>query len=586
MPVHEVVRVFRCPLVTTASSELVLERNAGAARWGFNFAHALMLAQWQAFDARKQAAAEALSGMDGEAIVGRLGKAERQELYARARQAVSRENAVLTADLKVWDEHRRRVVHKGKPCLEPGEEPGEDGSDLQRRLFRRRVELARLQAADPAAYAAERKRELAQVRPRVTELKKDLAGWGAYRPGAFDVQAFWTASRDLPREEGGCPWWREVALRSIVCGFDRADTAWKNWMSSASGARKGRRVGMPQFKKKGRARDSFTLPNTARSTVFLDTPRRLRLSGVGEFRLAQSAKPLLRLVNRGKAEITSVTVVRGGHRWYASLVCKVQQNLLSRPTARQRTAGLVAVDLGVQPLAVLSAPLDPADPASAVIPAMKPWHTAQDRLTRAQRALSRTRRGSKRRRRAARQVGRIHHLIGERRASYLHGVSKRLATGAQYLAIEDLDLLGLTASARGTIEEPGTGVKIKSQFNRHLLDAGLGELRRQLEYKTMWYGSTLIVLDKGEPTASKCSKCGKRNPSSTPSDKRFTCPHCGHDVSRRDNSARSIHQAARRQLTTSVAPGTGDTQNALRDGDQLTAGNGSSPPPTTSPLPP
>ncbi|MEU2517112.1 RNA-guided endonuclease InsQ/TnpB family protein, partial [Streptomyces syringium] len=316
------------------------------------------------------------------------------------------------------------------------------------------------------------------------------------------------------------------------------------------------------------------LPNAARSVVFLDTVRRLRLAGVGEFRLAQSARPLLRLLSRGKAEITSVTVVRGGHRWYASLVCKVQQRVPSRPTARQRAAGLLAVDLGSQPLAVLSAPLDSADPASAVIPSMKPWHADRDRLTRAQRKLSRTRRGSKRRRKAARQVGRIHHLIAERRASYLHGVSKRLAAGAQYIAIEDLDLVGLTASAKGTLETPGTNVKVKARFNRHLLDSGLGELRRQLAYKTLWYGSSLVVLERGEPTASKCSKCGKRNPSSKPSDQRFTCLHCGHDVSRRENSVRSIYQAARRQLTTSVAPGTEETQNALRDGNQPPAGNG------------
>ncbi|WP_338933149.1 transposase [Streptomyces netropsis] len=361
-----------------------------------------------------------MSGLDSEAIIGQLGKAERLELYARAKRAVTRENAVLTADLKVWDEHRRRVVHKGRPVLEAGEEPREDACDLQRRLYRRRVELAGLQAADPAAYAAEKKRELESVRPHVTGLKKQLADRGAYRPGAFDVQAFWTASRDLPAEEGGCPWWREVALRSIVCGFDRADTAWKNWMASASGTRKGRRVSMPRFKRKGRTRDSFTLPNTTRSVVFLDITRRLRLAGVGEFRLAQSAKSLVRLISRGRAEITSVTVVRGGHRWYASLVCKVQQNLPDKPTARQRTAGLVAVDLGVQPLAVLSAPLVPAAPASAVIPAMKPWHAGRDRLTRAQRTLSRTQRGSKRRRKAARKVAKLHHLISERRASFLH----------------------------------------------------------------------------------------------------------------------------------------------------------------------
>ncbi|WKK24089.1 RNA-guided endonuclease TnpB family protein [Streptomyces olivoreticuli] len=586
MPVQETVRVFRYPLVTTASSEQDLERHAGAARWAYNFAHAKLLAQWRAFDARKLSAAEALSGLDTEAIVDQLSKAERRQLFATARQAVTRENTTLTADLKVLDEHRRRVLHKGKPHLDPGDEPGGDASGMARRLYQRRHELAALQEADPAGYAAAKKRELESVRPRVTELKTTLAAQGAYRPGAFDIQNFWTGARDLPRTEGGSPWWREVAQRVFACGFDRADTAWKNWMKSASGARKGPRMGMPRFKKKGKARDSFALPNAARNIIFLDTARRLRVAGVGTYRLAQSAKPLLRMITKDQAEITSVTITRGGHRWYASLVCTVQQNIPARPTQRQRAAGLIAADLGSQPLAVLSAPLDPADSTSSTVPSMKPLHADWDRLTRAQRKLSRTKRGSKRRRRAARRVGKLHHVIAERRASFLHGVSKRLAVGAQHIAIENLDLLGLTASAKGTVEEPGTDVKVTSQFNRHLLDSGLGELRRQLAYKTPWYGSTLIVLDKGEPTASKCSKCSERNPSSKPSDKRFTCRHCGLDVSRRDNSVHSIYKAARKQLTTSVAPGRGDTQNALRGGDQPTTGNGGGPPPLKRPPPP
>ncbi|MEU2517138.1 RNA-guided endonuclease InsQ/TnpB family protein, partial [Streptomyces syringium] len=381
-----------------------------------------------------------------------MGKSERRALYAEAKQRVKAENSAWCADLAVWDEHRRLVVHKGKPLLDPGPVAGEDASDLARRLYARRRFLVALQVSDPVEYAAEKKAELARMRPRVLALKEEVAARGAYRPGAYDIQAMRMTRRDLPGEEGGCPWWPEVARGAFLCGFDRADKAWKNWMTSAADTCKGVRMGMPRFKKKGKATDSFTLANPARSVIHLDSTRRLRLAGVGSF---QSAKPLWRLLAKGKAEITSVTVKRGGHRWYASLVCTVQQYIPDRLTSRQRTAGLIAADLGSQPLAVLSAPLDPADPHSNTIAAAKPYHTAERQLLRAQRALSRTQRGSKNRRKAARKLGKLHHQIAQRRQSHLHTVSKSLVTHAAVIAIGHLDLPRLTASARGTLEMPG-----------------------------------------------------------------------------------------------------------------------------------
>ena len=48
--------------------------------------------------------------------------------------------------------------------------------------------------------------------------------------------------------------------------------------------------------------------------------------------------------------------------------------------------------------------------------------------------------------------------------------------------------------------------------NRHLArviaDAGLAEVRRQLSYKTTWYGSRLVVADRFYPSSKTCSACG------------------------------------------------------------------------------
>jgi putative transposase len=41
----------------------------------------------------------------------------------------------------------------------------------------------------------------------------------------------------------------------------------------------------------------------------------------------------------------------------------------------------------------------------------------------------------------------------------------------------------MSASAAGTVENPGKNVKAKSGLNRAILDQGFYEFRRQLDYK-------------------------------------------------------------------------------------------------------
>lgn len=366
---------------------------------------------------------------------------------------------------------------------------------------------------------------------------------------------------------GACPWWWEVSTYAFQSAFIDADTAWKNWLDSLKGKRAGRRVGYPRFKKKGRARDSFRLHHDVkRPTIRLCGYRRLRLPSIGEVRLHDSAKRLARLVDRGHAVVQSVTVSRGGHRWYASVLCKVTMEVPDRPSRRQRDRGRVGVDVGVKVLAALSKPLDPNRPDSVLLPNPRHLDRAARRLRTAQRALSRTQKGSARREKAKRRVGRLHHEIATRRDSALHQVTKRLATGFSVVAIEDLNVAGMTRSARGTVEAPGRKVRQKAGLNRAILDAAPGELRRQLVYKTHWYGSALAVVDRWWPSSKTCSDCGWQNPRLTLSDRTFICGNdtCGLRIDRDINAARNIERHAV-IVDQHVACDRRETQNARGD---------------------
>ncbi|MEV7898256.1 IS607 family element RNA-guided endonuclease TnpB [Streptomyces cyaneofuscatus] len=363
-----------------------------------------------------------------------------------------------------------------------------------------------------------------------------------------------------------CPWWKEVSTYAFQSAFIDADQAWKNWQDSLAGRRAGRKVGYPRFKKKGRARDSFRLHHTVpQPTIRLDGYRRLTLPRLGTIRIHDSGKRLARLITRGQAVVQSVTVSRSANRWYAAVLVKVHQDL-PRATRAQRANGTVGVDLGVRTLAALSRPVTlPGTPETLIVP--NPRHLAADtrRLTHAQRALSRTTKGSARRRKAAQRVATLHHRVAERRATYLHTLTKQLTTRYATVAIEDLNVRGMSASARGTVEQPGRKVPQKAGLNRSILDMAPAEIRRQLGYKTRWNGSRLAMCDRYFPSSKTCSACGWQNPRLTLTDRTFICEPCGLTIDRDLNAARNIAAHADAAPPHSpVAPGTEETRNARR----------------------
>ncbi|MFV8227341.1 RNA-guided endonuclease InsQ/TnpB family protein [Mycolicibacterium fortuitum] len=351
--------------------------------------------------------------------------------------------------------------------------------------------------------------------------------------------------------DGDCPWWHSVSTYAFQSAFADADVAWKNWMDSLIGRRSGRRVGRPRFKSKHRAQDSFRIHHPVdRPSIRPDEGyRRIIVPRLGSLRVHDSTKRLKRAIDRG-AVVQSITISRGGHRWYANILVKTPATA-TPPTRQQRQAGTVGVDLGVHHLAALS--------TGEIIDNPRHHRTAQKRLTKAARTLARTEKGSARRRRAAAQVGRIHYEIAQRRATTLHTLTKRLTTSWATIAIEDLNVAGMTRSASGTIDNPGKNVRAKSGLSRSILDTSPGELRRQLTYKTHWYGSTLAVCDRWFPSSQHCD-CGART--KLPLSQRvFTCAACGYGPIDRDvHAARNIATHA-----VAVTSDTGETLNARRD---------------------
>ena len=88
------------------------------------------------------------------------------------------------------------------------------------------------------------------------------------------------------------------------------------------------------------------------------------------------------------------------------------------------------------------------------------------------------------------------------------------------------------------------GMLRNRRLARVLADAGLAELRRQLTYKTAWYGSRLVVADRFYPSSKSCSTCGWVKAELTPAERIFTCEACGLRIDRDLNAAHNLSKLA------------------------------------------
>lgn len=222
-----------------------------------------------------------------------------------------------------------------------------------------------------------------------------------------------------------------------------------------------------------------------------------------------------------------VTVRRdAAGRYFVSFM--VEEEIAQHPA---RTAG-VGADLGVKDVIVTSDGHKSGNP--------RHLRRYQRRLKWAQRRLARKQKGSRRWQTQRQRVARLHARVADTRRDDQHKLTTGLVKAYGLIAIEDLNVRGMTASAKGTAEKPGQRVKQKAGLNRALLDVGFGEIRRQIDYKCQWHGRVLYVADRFAPTSKTCSDCGAVIDSLPLRIRAWTCPACGAEHDRDTNAARNL----------------------------------------------
>src|SRR5690606_25349482 len=281
-----------------------------------------------------------------------------------------------------------------------------------------------------------------------------------------------------------------------------------------------------RWRSKARTAPSFRFPDPNHITV-----RRLNRRW-GEVRLPKFGPVRFRWTRPLGGTVRNATVSRDGGRWYISFcvedgVAEVAPN--GNPP--------IGVDRGVA-VAVVTSDGDLHDRQFATPGEQRRIKRLQQRLSRSLRTHGRNRR-SKRRDAVRAQLGRLNARIRARRADFAAQTAVRLVRDHGLVAVEDLRVATMTASAKGTVESPGRNVRQKAGLNRAILDKGWGRFLLALEHAARYHGATVVKVNPAY-TSQTCNACKHVARESRESQAVLRCVACGHQDHADVNAAKNI----------------------------------------------
>jgi IS605 OrfB family transposase len=342
-------------------------------------------------------------------------------------------------------------------------------------------------------------------------------GWSMY-----SMRKAWNQAKD-----DVAPWWAQCSKEAYATGLNQLATALKNWSDSKKGKRAGRPAGFPRFKSRRTAVPSVRFTT---GTIRVEADRKhVTLPVLGTVKTHESTRKLSRKIEAGTARILSATVRFERGRWFAAFTVEA----VRKESAPRSPNDVIGVDLGVKTLAVLSEGDPVANP--------RHYDSARRKLARASRTVSRRQgpdrrtgqQASKRWERANAARNKVHHKVAAQRRDGLHKLTARLAKQYGTIVVEDLNVAGMVRNRK---------------LARQISDAGFAEFRRQLAYKTAWYGSRLVVAGRWFPSSKTCSGCGAVKPKLSLSERTYTCTECGMVLDRDLNAALNLAALVERHV--------------------------------------
>lgn len=323
--------------------------------------------------------------------------------------------------------------------------------------------------------------------------------WRRYQATTGNNLNYVTQARELTLLRAEVDFVRAVHVTPLQRALKALDEAYRRaWQGLG---------GYPVPKKKG-VHDAFSF--AGREIVLENINHRW-----GRIRLPKIGWVRFRLTRPLAGTIREATVSRTVLGWQVSIGCLIDAETPD-------PGGAVGIDRGV------TVPLMLSDGTSYSLPASVA--DLDRRVRKAQRVASRRKRGSVRHAKAQRRVAALKARQARIRKHWAHEATTTITRRYGTVAVERLRTMNMTASASGTIAEPGRNVAQKRGLNRAILNVGWHQIEAMLLYK-----AHRLVKVNPAFSSQTCASCGTVDSRSRKSQAAFVCTACGH----RDNADRN-----------------------------------------------
>ena len=272
----------------------------------------------------------------------------------------------------------------------------------------------------------------------------------------------------------------------------------------------------PKFKSKRKSKPAFYHDNI--KIKFTQT--HVQIEKLGKIKLAEFGK-----IPVG-SKYANPRITFDGLNWSVSVGIEMPDMTINKPVSEP-----IGIDVGIKDLAVIS-----TGKVYKNINKTKAVKKSNKRLNRLQKQASRQydkkyknkiKGKGKNLLKLEKEINKTYKRLTNIRINHLHQATFALVKNKpEYIVIEDLNIKGMMK-------------------NRHLSKAvaqqSLYEFRRQLEYKCLWYGVSLIIADRWYPSSKTCSCCGNVKKDLNLSDRVYRC-ECGLVMDRDLNASINLRE--------------------------------------------
>ena len=242
-----------------------------------------------------------------------------------------------------------------------------------------------------------------------------------------------------------------------------------------------------------------------------------------KIQLPKLGKVKAKLYRRIAGIIKRATISFEGNRYWVSFQVEVKE-----PKALPKTTQCCGIDLGIKDFATIYSKNKVDGKHCSKVENPKHLSRSQSRIKKLSKDVSRKKKGSNNYAKARKKLNKKHFKVRNQRKDFLHKLSRSIVDENQVICIEDLQVKKMIENAPQ---------KSRSSFS----DVGWRMFRSMLEYKSNWYGRTLVVVPSNFASSQLCWKCHHKNPEVKDLNvRKWTCPHCGCKHDRDKNASRNI----------------------------------------------